>query len=189
MGKKNEKMSVKKLIFFVLGIGVLVGILGSYTTAVMVEKTAGKEFCAQCHTMKPMAEANSMDVHGGNNKYGIVVTCVQCHLPHNTLAGYLVEKAKTGTHDVLAELTYDKSKINWEEKRKRRSEFTYDSGCLKCHSNLQDATMGSPKAFIAHKDYFLNKTKSCVECHNHVGHQNLGHYLKKASLTFNKEVK
>jgi len=189
MSNKNEKVSVKKLILFVLCIGALIGFLSSYTTAVIVEKTAGKEFCAQCHTMEPMAQAYSMDVHGGNNKQGIVVKCVECHLPHNTLIGYLFEKSKTGIHDVWAELTYDKSKINWEEKRKHRSTFTYDSGCLKCHENLQDATMGSPKAFIAHKDYFLNKTKKCVECHKNVGHQNLGHYLKKASLTFNKEVK
>jgi len=176
---KHEKKNLSKMApFIIILIGIGIGSLGSFTTAVMVEKTSGKEFCSKCHTMEPMTESYLADIHGGNNDKGLRAKCVDCHLPHQSLMGYLVEKAKTGTHDVWAELTYNKSKIDWQAKRKHAKDFVYDSGCLHCHSNLKDATMGSPKSFIAHKAYFLNKKKKCIECHT-VGHHNLGDYISK----------
>jgi len=177
---KQEKKNLSKMaLFTIILIGIVVGAVGSFTTAVMVEKTSGKEFCTQCHTMQPMANSYMADIHGGENKEGLTAKCVDCHLPHDSLMGYLVEKAKTGTHDVWAEFTYDKSKIDWQEKRKHAKHFVFDSGCLHCHSNLKDATMGTPKGFIAHKAYFLDKNKKCVECHKNVGHHNLGDYISQ----------
>lgn len=177
---KNEKRNFSKMALFgIILIGVGIGSLGSFTTAVMVEKTSGDNFCSQCHTMEPMTKSYLSDIHGGNNDKGLKAKCVDCHLPHHSLMGYLVEKAKTGTHDVWAELTYDKSKIDWHGKEKHAKDFVYDSGCLHCHSNLKNATMGNPKSFIAHKAYFLNKNKKCVECHTSVGHHNLGDYIPK----------
>ena len=177
---KNEKRNLSKMALFgIILIGVGIGSAGSFTTAVMVEKTSGADFCSKCHTMEPMTKSYLADVHGGNNDKGLKANCVDCHLPHNSLMGYLVEKAKTGTHDVWAELTYDKSKIDWEEKRRHPEDIVYDSGCLHCHTNLKDATMGNPKSFIAHKAYFLNKNKKCVDCHSDVGHRDLGDYLSK----------
>lgn len=176
----NKKELSKLTLFGIILIGVIIGVFASFTSAVAVEETSDKDFCTKCHTMNPMGEAYLNDVHGGNNKYGVRAKCVACHLPHDSLMGYLVEKAKTGTHDVWAELTYDKSKIDWQEKRKHvREHYVFDSGCLSCHTNLKDATMGSPKAFIAHKAYFQDGNKKCVECHENVGHKNLGHFIRK----------
>ena len=157
---------------------MLIGTVLSYTAAVVIQKTADDKFCATCHTMQPMIDAYHDDVHGGNNSYGFKAKCLDCHLPHNSLAGYIWAKAQTGTHDVWAELTYDKSKIDWHEKRAERSRFTYDSGCIHCHEDLEDKTMGNTKAFVAHKAYFLKSTtKTCVDCHKHVGHHLLGKHL------------
>jgi cytochrome c-type protein NapC len=177
---KQEKRSASKMALFTfIVIGVVIGAVASFSTAVMVEETSGKEFCTKCHTMQPMADAYLDDVHGGHNKEGLTAKCVDCHLPHDSLVGYLVEKAKTGIHDVWAEFTYDKSTIDWQEKRKHAKHFVFDSGCLHCHTNLKEATMGTPKAFVAHKAYFLNHTKKCVECHENVGHHNLGDHLSQ----------
>ncbi|HIP54859.1 MAG TPA: cytochrome C [Sulfurimonas autotrophica] len=180
---KQERKNLSKIaLFAIILIGIVVGTVGSFTTAVMVKETSGKEFCTQCHTMQPMADSYLADTHGGNNKEGLTAKCVDCHLPHDSLMGYLVEKAKTGVHDAWAELTYDKSKIDWQAKRKHAKHFVYDSGCLHCHSNLKEATMGTPKGFIAHKAYFLDKKKRCVECHNNVGHHNLGDYISQIKI-------
>ena len=59
-----------------------------------------------------------------------------------------------------------------------REEYTYDSGCLSCHTNLQEATMATNKAFIAHRDYFLGTIDDqCTTCHEHVGHADLSDYI------------
>jgi cytochrome c-type protein NapC len=87
---------------------------------------------------------------------------------------YLISKMETGFHNLWVQYTSDLSKIDWEKKRTRREEFVYDSGCLHCHKNLERATMGSNRAFVAHKPYFLKTTKKkCVTCHQNVGHKEL----------------
>ena len=180
---KNIKQKVLWGTSVMIFLGILIGALLSFGTAVMVEHTQDADFCASCHTMQPMVDSYTSDVHGGANKYGMKVACLDCHLPHESLLGYLMAKAKTGTHDVWAELVYDKSKIDWEAKRKKATEFVYDSACLGCHKGLESSTMGNHRAFIAHKEYFGKRTKKhCVSCHQHVGHHLLGKYLKKAKV-------
>jgi cytochrome c-type protein NapC len=177
----EKKKTLMKGSMLLVVVGVIIGALLSFGTAVMVKHTDDAEFCGMCHTMQPMIDSYEADVHGGANTHGMKIACLECHLPHESLFGYLLAKAKTGTHDVWAELTYDKSKIDWEAKRKEAKHFVYDSACMNCHSNLQQSTMGDHRAFIAHKDYFEKRTdKKCVECHKNVGHHLLGNYLKQA---------
>jgi cytochrome c-type protein NapC len=178
MGSKEKTKSGFPL--FTIVAGIVIGLVIAYISSIMIHSTSSKQFCGVCHTMKPMVEAYKMDVHGGAGKKGIEAKCVDCHLPHDSLANYLVAKAKTGMHDIWAELTYDKKAINWEEKRKHKEHFVYDSGCLSCHTNLKEATMSNMKAFKGHRAYFAGTTeKKCVSCHQNVGHKDLGIYLSK----------
>lgn len=166
----------KKTIFWVF-IGGVCGLLISYLTAFAVHNTASYKTCSMCHTMEPMIQSYKADIHGGKNPRGLQADCVTCHLPGDSLGSYLLGKIKISAHDAWAELTYDKSKIDWHAKRKEAKHFVYDTGCLSCHKNLQNSTSAG-KAFLAHKDYFDKKTtKTCVECHEQVGHDSLGIYL------------
>ncbi len=156
----------------------LVAIAGWTTTDTMIHSTSGPGFCGQCHTMEPMIDAYRKDVHGGKNSVGFAADCTDCHLPHDGSIRYLIAKAETGFHDVWAQLTYDLDAIDWEAKRARREHFVFDSGCTRCHSQLEKATSSSSKAFVAHKPYFLGLVeKKCVSCHEAVGHANLGEAL------------
>jgi cytochrome c-type protein NapC len=173
-----------KFPFVIIIVGILIGLILAFISAVAVHKTSDKQFCGMCHTMTPMVNAYKMDVHGGAGKHGIEVKCVDCHLPHKSTAGYLLKKMQTGFHDIWAESTYDLNKIDWKEKRKHREHFVYDSACLACHTNLKDATMSNLKAFNGHKAYFSgNSGKKCVSCHANVGHKNLGDYLPNNNLS------
>jgi len=180
--KKNAKRS-NWAILILLGIGLVVGLSISYGTGVVVHKTADEKFCTSCHVMQPMADSYNADVHGGKNPFGVKASCVDCHLPHNSLSSYLFAKAKTGLHDFMVQNFSDVSKIDWQAKRKRARDFVYDSGCLKCHANLRNATQSNPEGHIAytvHKLYFEKKiNKKCVDCHANVGHHILGDYIKK----------
>ncbi len=161
-------------------IGVVVGICISFITYTGVEKTAGENFCSSCHTMKPMVASYSLDVHGGNNQYGFKAQCTDCHLPHNNLPNYLFVKAKTGMNDVITETFSNTDKIDWSAKLKEPNHFVYDSGCLKCHSNLEDQTLSNQRAFLAHRAYFAKTTsQTCVDCHSNVGHKDLKEFIKR----------
>ncbi|WP_296898769.1 NapC/NirT family cytochrome c [Thiohalocapsa sp.] len=72
-------------------------------------------------------------------------------------------------------------KPDWIGNLEDREAYVYDSGCLNCHTALERATSDDPAAGAAHQAYFANAQgngaaegpDSCVDCHQHVGHENL----------------
>ena len=145
-----------------------------------ITATSDATFCVSCHTMSPFERAHDADVHGGQNAHGVRATCAHCHLPHDSSFEYLYTKARTGIHDMWVENFGDVENIDWQAKREHREEYVYDSGCLHCHTNLEEATMATNKAFIAHRAYFHGETEDqCVTCHEHVGHANLTEFIAK----------
>ncbi len=160
-----------KKFFFVLCCGIVLGIVLSLLSAEMIKRTADKEFCSSCHSMKTVAQAYTEDVHGGKNDLGFKAKCVDCHLPHDNVFHYVTAKIASGTKDVLGELFWAKS-FDWIANLKHKEEFTYSSGCLECH-DLKAMQYKIPKAFPAHKDFLMGKVSSCVKCHENVGHKNI----------------
>jgi len=142
--------------------------------------TSDAEFCVTCHTMDPFEQAHEADVHGGNNAHGVRAGCADCHLPHDNSFNYMVVKGRTGIHDLWVENFGDPENVDWEAGREHREDYTYDSGCLSCHTSLETATMATNKALIAHKPYFAGEIDDqCTTCHKHVGHANLSDYISQ----------
>ncbi|MBN1967836.1 MAG: NapC/NirT family cytochrome c [Candidatus Delongbacteria bacterium] len=170
----------KKVLYII--IGIIFGAIISIISAEMIEHTSDINFCSSCHSMKGVSESYLLDVHGGNSKHAVKAKCADCHLPHNNVTNYLITKGYTGAKDVLGEIFWAES-FDWVKNLENRQEFTYSSGCLKCH-DIENMKYEIPKAFIAHKDFREGKVRSCVECHEHVGHKNIKNFL-----TINKEEK
>jgi cytochrome c-type protein NapC len=166
-------------VMLLCGVFGVLGILFSLATAEGIHATSGAEFCVSCHVMEPMVAAYEEDLHGGKNAHGIRAECTDCHLPHKSVLGYVVAKGISGMKDIWGNVVLDPTKIDWEERRSHREKWVYDSGCLSCHAELEEATMSNMKAFLPHRDYFMGNTnKTCVACHENVGHKNLGLHLK-----------
>ncbi len=181
MLRKPINSVIKNPRILVLVLATVLGIvffLGWMVTDTAFKLTGGPEFCGSCHTMQPLVNSFRDDVHGGNNKNGAAAECVDCHLPHDYKLRYVAAKTAYGIHDVWAQTFYDLEAIDWIAKRQHREDFTYDSGCMTCHKLLERASMPNPKAFVAHKPYFLGEIKKkCVSCHENVGHKNLVNHL------------
>jgi len=170
---------MKKKMLFLIG-GILIGVVLALGGAEMIERTSGIEFCSSCHSMKAVAQAYEEDIHGGMNKFGVKAHCVDCHLPHDNVVQYVSAKAYSGAKDVLGELFWAKS-FDWMGNLQHREEFTYSSGCRQCH-DLNAIRYEIPKAYLAHRDYKMGVVKSCVHCHQHVGHKDIKDYLIKQQL-------
>ena len=150
--------------------GVVMGIVALFS-AHMVEETSDAEFCGACHEMDVFCETWEEGMHGTAEKGIVVAKCTDCHLPHEGIVKYLVIKGKTGAHDVIAHL--QKKETDWLENREHREKYTYESGCRKCHVELEAPGI-SLKGFKAHRAYDLGETKeTCISCHTDVGHKNL----------------
>ncbi|WPL18460.1 Cytochrome c-type protein TorC [Thiorhodovibrio winogradskyi] len=143
-------------------------------TETVIQQTSDAPFCTSCHSMTPFAETHAKDVHGGNNAGGVVAQCTDCHLPHDSPRNYLVAKVQTGLHDAMTQGISWLDPVDWIGNLEDRGDFVYDSGCLRCHGALKQATQGDEAALAAHKAYFAEEQPDqCVSCHTQVGHQDL----------------
>lgn len=171
----------KRWLWVLLGLaGIGIGVAASWAVMdTVIHATGDYEFCTSCHSHAPIGSSYRESLHGGNNAAGWRASCSDCHIPHDNALHYLWVKGVHGVVDPTMEILKDPYDIDWHGNRERREEYVYDSGCLNCHKYLQQQTEGNPKAFRAHRRYFgSNPDLSCVGCHEHVGHAELGNHLE-----------
>jgi len=156
----------------ILIVGIFSGLLLYFAGKKATEYTSTDQFCHSCH-IHPHAEASwKLSTHY-NNKRGVVVHCVDCHLPPKGFP-YLREKVITGTRDVYGKLFKDPSKINWEAKAQleHAKKTVYKESCIHCHQNLFPIGL-SEKGDKAHLYYEQHPDDlHCINCHLYVGHYN-----------------
>ena len=168
----------------IIGTLFLLMIVSWMTIEMGVEISSHADFCGVCHTMEPMVNSYHDSIHGGNNPRGIMAACTDCHVSHENVFTHFVGKAQSGTHDAWVTLTRNEADLDWQAKRADHNEYVYDSGCLTCHRNLQEAT--ADREF--HDSYFEGKTGSqCVDCHAEVGHDNLNKYILETKYKYGFE--
>ncbi len=145
--------------------------------------TGDYEFCTGCHSHLPIGTSYREDLHGGNNTVGWRASCSDCHISHDSAFHYIWVKGIHGVVDPTMEILKKphQQKIDWHGNRERREHYVYDSGCLGCHKYLQEQSKASAKSFRPHRKYFSGTEKdlTCVACHKHVGHANLGIHLQE----------
>ncbi|ASM37253.1 cytochrome c3 family protein [Campylobacter sputorum] len=186
---------MKKKIFYFILIGLIIGVMGSYTTTIALTKTSSDKFCVVCHEMDPMVASYRHDVHGGKGDLGFKAQCVDCHLPHDSLVNYIYTKAKNGVVEGYIHFFKDVDQINWLENRKNRLRFVFDDGCVKCHQNIYENSKLSPKGLEMHAHYrkvkLGGKEIGCTSCHLEVGHKNLrsvlNYYAKEPEYEIYKD--
>ncbi len=148
----------------------------------LIHSTGDDKFCTLCHEwMDPMVQAYHRDKHGGANRKGVKVKCVDCHLPHDSYISYVFQKGLNGFNEVTHMMFNDADKMDWQVHRQNRTKFVYDSGCISCHERILDVNSTNANINDMHKIYADFKDKkdklSCVSCHKTVGHKNLGKIL------------
>lgn len=169
---------MKKMIFLIL-FGFVIGLVTIFFGHKTIQITGDLPFCGACHVMEPMEKSYLNDVHSGIGKTGVKAACVDCHLPHDNIFNYLLTKAYNGTKEVFITAIGKDKDIDWLEKLNHREKFTYDSGCLNCHSNITNNLASNSQNTMHMKYLDSNNTLSCVSCHKQVGHSGLRGELHK----------
>lgn len=85
------KPSAKISILTLLVIGILVGVVGYFTTQQTLHATSTDAFCMSCHSNHSLKDEVLVSAHGGGSS-GITVQCQDCHLPHNPIK-YMIKKS------------------------------------------------------------------------------------------------
>ena len=117
-----------------VGVGIFVAFpLFSLSYYTMV-RTSTPQFCASCHEIKPAVVAWRSSTHT-NNAAGVVVDCMDCHLPApQDTFDFFFAKSYHGLKDVAVHF------FGEEYDRAQAREAAYaafdNKMCQKCHRNL-----------------------------------------------------
>ncbi|MBN2597831.1 SUMF1/EgtB/PvdO family nonheme iron enzyme [Labilibaculum sp.] len=133
--------------------------------------SSSDEYCMSCHVHSHSDNEWKISSHH-NNKSGVVIHCVDCHLPPKEHIAYWPEKITAGSRDLYSYWCKDTDQINWDEKStlENAKHHTFNESCIKCHQNLFPLNL-SKKGDEAHLYYKNNKADlDCINCHIGVGH-------------------
>ena len=171
-GKTGKKLHQRKVFFLFVGIFIgIVFVAALYQTSVYFSTN---ESCMICH-VHPHAEDSWMLSSHVNNSSGVMVNCVDCHLPplDNTWAHYTA-KVALGMKDVWGYITKDSENIDWEKKSELENAVKYipNESCVKCHQNLfpQGLTDDGITSHLYYEEYAEKLDLQCISCHLDVGH-------------------
>jgi Uncharacterized conserved protein len=172
--KPKKKFHQRKGFFLIIGIAIgIVFIAALYQTSVYFSTN---ESCMMCHVHPHAEESWKLSVHV-NNGSGVMVNCVDCHLPptDNTWAHYSA-KAALGIRDVWGYLTKDSIDFDWDKKSELEHAVTYipNESCVKCHQNLfpQGITDDGVTAHLYYEENAQKLALQCISCHLDAGHYN-----------------
>ena len=172
-------------VFWLLVIGIVVGIVISASTVSVVQWAGSDKFCTTwCHSMDGVAYAWKQGQHA-RTPTGVTAGCSDCHLLNETnhpltpvaYTQLLFAKAEAGFVSLIGEIKGNYSTPEkWIERRKVTEKRVIDTmtgnnfkNCRRCH-NLEEM-YDAKKPMIAqfHKG-FIDKPTNCVQCHKTAGH-------------------
>jgi formylglycine-generating enzyme required for sulfatase activity len=129
-----------------------------------------------CH-VHPDADSSWKLSKHVNNRSGVKVHCVDCHLPpkNHTVSHYAM-KTRLGIKDVWGYFTKDSADFNWDTRSELEHAVKYipNESCKECHQNLFPEGV-TDDAITAHLYYDENEKKlnlQCISCHLDAGHYN-----------------
>lgn len=168
---------IRHLLILLLGVAVMAGIIGGFTTA--VEATNTTEFCTSCHDMSYNLEEYKKTIHYSNPS-GVRATCSDCHVPKKNWFSKMHRKLIAAS-DVWAELigtidTKEKFEAKRMEMAKRewaRMKESDSIGCRNCHSfegmDVESQVKGARNQHT--QAAMAGSGKTCIDCHKGIAHR------------------
>lgn len=138
---------------FIIAIVTAVLALGFFALVTDAPAYGGSnpETCANCHVMDSQYENW---YHAPHEKF---TKCVDCHLPHENIVAYYLEKGRQGAKDVYAFTT---GNIPVQIRASEKTKGIIQSNCVRCHEDTVETVMMGAQTF----------DRYCWDCHRNVSH-------------------
>jgi cytochrome c nitrite reductase small subunit len=142
---------------FILAVAAAVFALGFFVYVTDAPAYAGNapEICNNCHVMDSQYENWA---HGPHENWA---KCTDCHLPHDNLVMYYMEKGRQGMKDTYAFTT---GNIPVAIRASAETKGIVQANCIHCHADTVEDLMTGPQAF----------DRYCWDCHRGVAHSSRG---------------
>jgi cytochrome c nitrite reductase small subunit len=140
-----------------IAIGAVVIALGFFVYVSDAPAYGGHapETCANCHVM------DSQYQNWYHAPHEQVAECVDCHLPHENIAAYYLEKGRQGAKDVYAFTT---GNIPVAIRASARTKSIIQANCIRCHKEKVESIVMGAQPF----------DRNCWDCHRNVAHGTRG---------------
>ena len=125
--------------------------LFAFVTDMPAYAGTASETCANCHVMDSMYENYN---HAAHQPWA---ECADCHLPHENMISYYVEKGRQGIHDVYVFSTGTTPELI---RLNENSKVTMQANCIRCHTDAVETIMTGVQPY----------DRSCWECHRPAAH-------------------
>ncbi len=143
-------MSKIPIFIAIAAAAIALGVFVLVTDAPAYAGTAS-ETCNNCHVMEPMYENY---YHAAHQR---AAECADCHLPHQNVIAYYIEKGRQGAHDVYV---FSLGKTPEVIRANEHSQEIIQSNCIRCHQQtVETITMGAQPF-----------ERQCWDCHRNVAH-------------------
>ena len=118
------------------------------------------EVCITCHTMNTHYATWQHSSHRGR------ATCVDCHLPRDSVFNKYMAKARDGFNHSMAMTfkTYGYNLRTTEDAAKR-----IQDNCISCHGNIVSQMLDNAKLYSKTESH-VQMGRKCWECHREVPH-------------------
>lgn len=130
-------------------VSIFVGIIMSVVTVKTLAYTDSSDFCQSCHIMNSVHDSFEDSTHAE-------LACNDCHLPHESMAGKLVYKAKVGMGHVYYN-SLGQEDIPDVLHPTESTQEVIQANCIECH----ESTLSN----VSH-----DAKENCVDCHQSVPH-------------------
>lgn len=132
--------------------------------------------CINCHAMNPHFASWQHSAHGRD------VGCIDCHLPHDSIIGKYLAKARDGwNHSVAFTFNTYSQNIQISDHGAKRVQ----ANCVSCHAGLAANLVENEKRY--HDFTGIQPVeRKCWECHRRVPH---GIVRSQASTPYNLGVR
>lgn len=135
---------------FLIAMGVF-----TLTTEAISYAGTDSETCNNCHVMHPMYENY---YHAAHQR---VADCADCHLPHENIIAYYLEKGRQGAHDVYVFSTGQTPEMI---RANKHSQEIIQTNCIHCHEKTVESIVMGEQPF----------ERNCWDCHRDVAHGERG---------------
>ena len=147
----KSELILKSPLFWAITAAVAALAVFVFVTDAPAYAGTASETCANCHVMDSMYENY---YHGAHQPWA---ECADCHLPHDNLLGYFIEKGRQGMHDVYVFGTGTTPEVI---RLNTHSEGIIQENCIRCHKDAVETIMSGAQPF----------DRGCWECHRSTAH-------------------
>lgn len=170
---------------FLLGIGVVTGIIfwGGFNT--IIEATNTEQFCISCHEMRDNVYQEYKDTIHYSNRTGVRAICSDCHVPRSWI--HKIARKVQASNELYHKLAgtidtpekFNKNRLVMAKRVWKVMKETDSRECRNCHHfNYMDF---EEQGSIARKRHIrsVKQGKTCIDCHKGIAHELPDDYKKE----------